>query len=333
MPFFLLSRPASSVQKIVSSETSPVAFPEKAERAAVVRTHFDVVVVLTVWRRPTLELQLSMIRSQTALKLLRTNVIIFQNGHHLDVSTIVHQSMSPGWWNSDVQVTFIRSSVPTGYFGRFLAPLVSFVDDLNGFFIICDDDVILGSRYVENMLRVVKNGFFAVRNGRFVHRSGNVYSEDCGAAPNGWSNDIQVTFESDVEYDFGGHVWAGRYAWLREVWKFPPPTLDTGEDFWISAVLKTKLGISTRRPRCLSTDMQTCACSMQSAIKHEAAEIGSTKGGDLQRTQSFSLIAQSLHYEPVSRSPEYPQIYTFHKPGHGPFHVANSVFENCLFWI
>ena len=38
--------------------------------------------------------------------------------------------------------------------------------------------------------------------------------------------------------------------WIKNAWKHPPPRFDNSEDFWISAVLKSKYGIRTRRPKC-----------------------------------------------------------------------------------
>jgi hypothetical protein len=55
-------------------------------------------------------------------------------------------------------LSFIPAGIETGYFGRFLAPLLSPASS-NGYFIVLDDDVLFGKRYFENMLRVVDEVF------------------------------------------------------------------------------------------------------------------------------------------------------------------------------
>ena len=59
-----------------------------------------------------------------------------------------------------------------------------------------------------------------------------------------------MCFNEDIEYDFGGHIWAGRISWLRQAWKHIPLTLDNCEDFWLSATLKTFYNISIKTSKC-----------------------------------------------------------------------------------
>ena len=107
--------------------------------------------------------------------------------------------------------------------------------------------MIWGNRYFENMFRVVNDGYLCTRNGRIINSnfqtSDSVFGE--GKMPN-----KQVCYNEDIEYDFGGHIWAGRISWLRKAWNHIPFSLENCEDFWISAALKSFYNISTKTPRC-----------------------------------------------------------------------------------
>ena len=70
-------------------------------------------------------------------------------------------------FNEKVDINFIQSPIETGYFGRFIILLTSPTMG-DSYFFICDDDVIWGNRYFENMARVVSEGSLATRNGRIV---------------------------------------------------------------------------------------------------------------------------------------------------------------------
>ena len=145
-----------------------------------------------------------------------------------------------------VNLTFIQSPIETGYFGRFLIPLTSTVTN-NAYFIICDDDVIWGDRYFKNMIRVVDEGFLATRNGRILDQNFNEISPISDIA---WKINTHLCYNEDIEYDFGGHIWAGRISWLRKAWTHIPIFIENSEDFLISAVLKAYYNISTRTPKC-----------------------------------------------------------------------------------
>lgn len=302
---------------------------------------YDIVVVLTVWRRDTLEGYLQRLSEQTLLQLnptFRTNVVVFQNGQHLNVSSTV-QKWKNGhlWQNATVDITYVHSPMATGYYGRFLAPLLSDVRP-DGYFVICDDDVIFGSKYLENMARVVDSGSLAVRVGRFIGgitQDGEGYHEHTGVSEKGWKLGVQVSNVEDVEYDFGGQVWMGRYEWIKAVWHHPPPVILTSEDFWISAVLKAYHGVSTRRPRCPSSDMEECACSMQTAHDHKAVEVGNVEGGEFDvREHAMGTIAKTYGYKPLGE--EYIAIeasrYIFYTERQGPFDVDSTRFKECLHW-
>ena len=87
-------------------------------------------------------------------------LIVFQNSNHINVDDIISKWENLEEFNGLVKITLIKSPIDTGYFGRFLSHLTSSVTS-NSYFIICDDDVIWGDRYFENMIRVVDEGFLA----------------------------------------------------------------------------------------------------------------------------------------------------------------------------
>jgi hypothetical protein len=270
---------------------------------------------------------------------VRTNIIIFQNSDHLDVREIVNEwtDKKALWGQMDVTVTYIRSPIPTGYFGRFLAPLLSNVRE-DGYFVVCDDDVLFGSKYLDNMLRVVDEGYLAIRVGRFLgwDTGKEKYGEHMGMSMFGWRQGVQVTSEDDVEYDFGGQMWAGKIDWARKAWHHPPPSLVTSEDFWISAVLRQFYGIGTKRPRCPAGDIEQCACSMQEANDHKAVEVGAHTGGEVAvREDVLNAIVRGYDYEPLGAGPidKESTAYTFHEIGQGPWSLESSVFERCLYFI
>ena len=86
------------------------------------------------------------------------------------------------------------------------------------------------------MIRVVNEGSLATRNGRIITKK---YQETYGFNTKKGSFFKHICFNEDMEYDFGGHIWAGRISWLRKAWNHIPFSLENSEDFWISATLKS----------------------------------------------------------------------------------------------
>ena len=128
---------------------------------------YDIIIVLTVWKRNNLENQLKQVKNQSILKNKKTNIIIFQNSNHVYVEDIVNKWKLYEKFPDRVDITYINSPIETGYFGRFIVPLTSLVREYTYFF-VCDDDVIWGNRYFENMARVVNEGYLCTRNGRII---------------------------------------------------------------------------------------------------------------------------------------------------------------------
>jgi hypothetical protein len=289
------------------------------------------VLILTVWKRDTLSIICDMIFSQTIIPMFKTKIYIFQNSAYLNVSRDVETAKRRAN-KLGIEVVFMQSRVPTGYFGRFLVPLLSTGIKDSDYFIIFDDDIFFGKKYLQNMLRVVDDGFLATRNGRYILGDGSE-----GSFVN-WDLYNTVTFEDDILYDFGGHMWAGTIAWLKAFWTFLPPSFETCEDFWISAVLRMHLGVNTKRPRCPKSDMEMCACAMPIALAHLPSEIGVSVGGSETRGKVLSSMMKHIHYRPVMH--DVPGIfeseqrsYSYFKKGSGPFNINNTIFQSCVLWI
>ncbi len=145
----------------------------------------------------------------------------------------------------------------------------------DSYFIICDDDIIWGKRYFENMIRVVNEGSLCTRNGRIITENYETISEVYKKK----EFNKHVCYNEDIEYDFGGHTWAGRISWLRKAWNHIPFSIENSEDFWLSATLKTFYNIKTKTPKCpcpkdnpISPDL--CAASDKSAHNHINSKIG-----------------------------------------------------------
>ena len=273
--------------------------------------YYDIIIVLTIWKRNNLERQLIQVKNQSILKNKKTNLIIFQNSNHINIDDIVNTWKKSNFFSEKVDITFIKSPIETGYFGRFLIPLTSQVMS-DSYFFICDDDIIWGNRYFENMIRVVNEGSLATRNGRIVTKN---YHEHLGFNKKGFFK--HICYNEDIEYDFGGHIWAGRISWLRKAWNHIPISLENSEDFWISAVLKSFYNISTKIPKCpcpekdlIIPDM--CAASHKSAHIHENANVGGSVIHSKIRRKLIREIAKKFNYlQLIITKPDY--VKNMHK--------------------
>ena len=292
---------------------------------------YDIVIVLTVWKRNNIERQLIQVQRQSFLKNKKTNIIIFQNSNHLNIETIVNEWKEHNKFSDKVEITFIQSPIETGYFGRFIIPLTSSVNS-NSYFFICDDDIIWGNKYFENMARVVDEGHLATRNGRIISQH---YEEII--IP--YLNNKQICYNEDIEYDFGGHIWCGRISWLRKAWNHIPFSFQTCEDFWLSAVLKTYYNITTKIPRCPCPEgnpiiPELCAASDKSAADHQSAKLGESNITNNDRTRLIREIANKYNYQLLNMTnPLF--VKSIHKKyfySDKYFNLSDEIWQNVLFW-
>ena len=297
---------------------------------------YDLVIVLTVWKRNNLERQLIQIKNQSILKNKKTNIIIFQNSNHININDIVNKWKYSNIFKEKVDINFIQSPIETGYFGRFIIPLTSNIRD-DSYFIICDDDIIWGNRYFENMIRVVNEGSLATRNGRIITEN---YKEKA-LTYNDQKFDQQLCFNEDIEYDFGGHIWAGRISWLRKAWNNIPISFENSEDFWLSAVLKSFYGISTKVPKCPCPEgtpiiPEMCAASDRSSMNHEAASIDKIKinNDNKIRKKLVKEIIKKYNYQPlIFSNPVYVKsIYKKYFYGSSLFNLSDVLWKDVFIW-
>ena len=297
---------------------------------------YDIIIVLTVWKRNNLQRQLIQIKNQSILRNKKTNIIILQNSNHININDIVNKWKYSDLFKEKVEITFIQSPIETGYFGRFIIPLTSSVQD-SSYFIICDDDVIWGSKYFENMIRVVNEGSLATRNGRIISKN----LREIAMTYHNQKYDKQICYNEDIEYDFGGHIWAGRISWLRKAWNHVPISFENSEDFWISAVLKSFYNISTKIPKCPCPEKtpiipEMCAASDRSSINHEVASFGQIKvnNDNKVRENLIKEIIKKFNYKPlVLLNPEYVKsIYNKYIYGYSFFNLSDELWKDVLFW-
>ena len=298
---------------------------------------YDIVIVLTVWKRNNLEKQLLLVKDQSILKNKTTNIIIFQNSNHVDVTDIINKWKNSDMFSSKVDISFIQSPIETGYYGRFVIPLTSSVRS-NSYFIICDDDILWGRRYFENMLRVVDEGSLATRNGRIL----NVDFTTIIQATKAFQFNVQVCFDEDIQYDFGGHTWAGRISWLRKAWNHIPPTFENSEDFWISAALKTFYNITTKTPKCpcpngipIAPDL--CASTDKSSLQHINARVGNSIIIHNIRKKIMKQIATKFNYQILmSLKQEYVKNisskFVYGNLKNPLFNLSDNLWKDALFW-
>lgn len=290
----------------------------------------SIIIVLTVWKRNNLLMQLRLIKNQTILKWMNVSIIIFQNANHINITSEVTEWIIN---NTNILTFKIQSLYETGYYGRFLVPLT--FHNSNSYFIICDDDVIFGSEYFENMLRVVDNGNLATRNGRFI----DINSQEIIADKfiRGF-----ITWEEDLECDFGGHIWAGRMEWLKLAWQHPSPTLLNCEDLWISVVLKKYHKIKTKVPKCPYPKLayqkpSMCACSDLSATHHIKSSIGNKIVNESSRSFALKTIKSFYDFKGVIET----NFAIFNKSKYSKIYHNSSIFningnimsDRCLYYI
>lgn len=198
--------------------------------------------------------------------------------------------------------------------------------------------ILYGDKYFENMIHVVDEGFLATRNGRIIYKNFNEI------IPNSkiFIYNNQVCFNEDIEYDFGGQIWAGRISWFRKAWTHIPISIENCEDFWLSATLKTFYNISTRTPKCpcpqdnlISPDL--CSASDISATGHINPQIGKKSVDSSIRGKTMKKTLNQFNYKPLIFSD--PKIidkinnkFFFGNITHPIFNLSNLIWKSALFW-
>ena len=188
------------------------------------------------------------------------------------------------------------------------------------------------------MIRVVNEGFLATRNGRLINKQ----YQEVGPNEKVFQRDNQVCFDEDIEYDFGGHIWAGRISWLKMAWQHIPISLDNCEDFWLSATLKTFYNIATKTPKCpcpkdnpVNPDL--CAASEKSASNHTNSIIGKRTIDHSIRANLIKAISMHLNYKPLlfynSKTIDIiNDKFKFGNITHPLFNLSDTLWKNINYW-
>ena len=205
----------------------------------------------------------------------------------------------------------------------------------DSYFFVCDDDIIWGNRYFENMIRVVNEGSLATRNGRIINK---LFKEIEGYKKAGPFYK-HICFNEDIEYDFGGHIWAGRISWLRKAWNHIPFSLENSEDFWISASLKSFYNISTKIPKCPCPEKDLiipdlCAASDKSALKHENAKVGNSIISHKIRRRLIKEIIKKFKFQRlIFTKPNYVKnMYKKYIIKDRLFNLNDTLWKDSLYW-
>ena len=177
----------------------------------------NISVILTAWKRSSIEEQLIRLSKQTLIN--NIDIYLWQNENHIDVSCL----------RKKFEFHHIQSSKNLKFHGRFSLPLLLTTE----YCVIVDDDTLPNPKWLEKCVSLCeKENCIVGGNGRIISCDFKTHDEICVDDP-----------MLDVEVDYVGHCWFFRTEWIREFWKFPQPTFETGEDISFCASLKISKGI------------------------------------------------------------------------------------------
>mmetsp|Transcript_112502 Transcript_112502/g.195369 ORF Transcript_112502/g.195369 Transcript_112502/m.195369 type:complete len:281 (-) Transcript_112502:27-869(-) len=156
-------------------------------------------VIVTQYKRSTLELLIAAMRKQTVAI---SQIIVYQNMNYINDSVI----LAKGNYSD---ITFVHNvNYNTGFFGRFSLPLILRTE----YVAVFDDDSIPSKAWLENCVRIIKT-----------------YNAICGAngrviiPPKRQMLSVKMPHPKDVEVDFVGHSWVFKKQWAHHMWRAPPP--------------------------------------------------------------------------------------------------------------
>ena len=157
----------------------------------------SITVILNQYKRNNLNLQIQAILNQSYISNIK-QIYVYQNENHVNINTLVgyYQIMS------NIPIKLIHNVNENFRFhGRFTLPLL--VD--TEYIAILDDDIIPGSKYIENCIRVVTS-----------------YNSLCGSMGEivGSSSKMHITVpERDIQVDYAMQSWVFRREWINALWQ------------------------------------------------------------------------------------------------------------------
>ena len=207
----------------------------------------DLTVLLTVYKRKTLGLQLRALQAQSTKP---KHVVVYHDESHRRIPK--RRLIRRG-----IDVT--ENSFNTKFLGRF-AYLINAPTE---WVAVLDDDIIPGRLCLENYLSQAQatDGILGGM-GRVARtnpqKEGLIQPPDVGIRP------------QPVLVDFVGHMWLFRKERLFDMFAFPPVTYDTGEDMHLCFSSKLRSGISSYAAGQRSDD-ESCDVSMNKYAADEHA--------------------------------------------------------------
>lgn len=180
-----------------------------------------IVAILTAYKRK--DYFISQIESLLHQTVKIDRIIIFNNG------TINFKYLKRRFKE---KLFIINSDLNTKYWGRFaISNLCN-----SEYVLILDDDIVPGSKWLENCLRLcTEKNCIVTGNGRCINNE-SFYGDD-------------GFVDTDIKIGFGGHSWFFKKEWLKYFICEKPLNYFTGEDISFSALCKIKGGIETWLPK------------------------------------------------------------------------------------
>ena len=207
----------------------------------------DITVLLTVFKRKTLNLQLEAIRNQSVRP---RNVIVY---HDMDFRRVSKSRIRRMGYD------LTENSFNTKFIGRFAYLLNAQTE----WVAVMDDDIIPGPFCIENYLaQAEQTGGIIGGMGR-IARS-NPLKDDLTQPP-----DVGIR-PNPVLVDFVGHMWLFRKDQLFDMFAFPPVTYATGEDMHLCFSSKLRSGVPSFAGGQRSDD-ESCDTSMNKYAADEHA--------------------------------------------------------------
>ena len=175
------------------------------------------------------------------------------------------------------------------------------------------------------MITVVDEGSTATRNGLIIDQN----YEETSPVPISLTQNIQVCYNEDIEYDFLGHTLAGCLSWLRKVLNHFPVPIENCVDFWISASLKSFYNIPTKIPKfpCpkgIPIPLDMCPKIGKSYITHIRSDIIKETGIKFNYQLLISLDKE--YFENI------PKNFIFGDIENPLFNLNDSLWNDALFW-
>ncbi|KAA2215807.1 glycosyltransferase family 2 protein [Maribacter flavus] len=208
----------------------------------------DVTVIITVWKRPYLDLQLKSLINQV---IKPKEIWIIHNENYIET-----KNTSSKYRDVFPNISVIHSEINLKYFGRFSICY----NVKTRFTLIIDDDVIPSSQWIKICLE--KSGQYNAIiscTGRII-RPKNYRPEEFDLGNkneilnkyfigDNYNEEEYNCFPEDTVVDYGCNSYFFKTEWIRNFWRIWPATFDSGEDIHLSATLKILKSIPTIVPK------------------------------------------------------------------------------------